>query len=165
VSTSYAPENFRDVGEALALWLSDPPIAPNLLLRGGKLDLLTSHADIAHARTIINLREVADEAQWADVTYMHVPAPRDAERYDTSQHLVRDWIRRLLAVLDDDALPRPIYLHCARGRDRTGLVVAAWLLAKGVEMDVVIEEYMLSSTASDPLDRARVAQALATLSI
>jgi protein-tyrosine phosphatase len=156
----YVPENFRDVGEALTLWLKDAPIPTGMLLRGGKLDAMMSHADFGHARTIINLREAVDDAIVDDADWLHLPAPHGAERYDTSQHAVRDWIRRVVAIIDDARTQRPIYVHCARGRDRTGIVVAAWLLCKGVALDIVIEEYMLSSTTSEPLDRNRVREAL-----
>lgn len=39
----------------------------------------------------------------------------------------------------------PIFVHCAAGKDRTGLVVAVLLLAAGVEPDAVVSDYTSTS--------------------
>ena len=41
MSISDRTGNYRDVGEALGLWLEPSPIPSGVLLRGGKLDTLT----------------------------------------------------------------------------------------------------------------------------
>ena len=38
----------------------------------------------------------------------------------------------------------PVYIHCTSGRDRTGVVIAAVLLALDVPTHVVVDEYLLS---------------------
>ncbi|WP_437819987.1 tyrosine-protein phosphatase [Sorangium sp. So ce1078] len=62
---------------------------------------------------------------------------------------------KALSVLATRELAWPVYVHCTSGRDRTGVVIAAALLAIDVPRQVVAEEYMLSDGA-DPIaiDRA-----------
>jgi protein-tyrosine phosphatase len=38
--------------------------------------------------------------------------------------------------------PRPTLVHCTAGKDRTGLVVAALLLAAGVQVEAVVADYV-----------------------
>jgi len=75
-------------------------------------------------RTVIDLREgdhSADEERFvvaAGMRYVHIPmaglsAPAD------------DQIARVLALLDDSAAG-PVFIHCKRGADRTGTVVACY---------------------------------------
>jgi protein-tyrosine phosphatase len=52
----------------------------------------------------------------------------------------------------------PILVHCcASGKDRTGVVVAVFLLALGVPRGVVVEEYLLSD---GEVERAWIERAL-----
>lgn len=52
---------------------------------------------------------------------------------------------RIAAVLADVAIATgPTLVHCAAGKDRTGIVVAALLLAAKVEPDAVIADYAAS---------------------
>ena len=150
------PANYRDVGEALGLWLDPTPIPPGRLLRGGKFDLLASLADLGHPATILNLRRGPDPLHLG-VPIVHVPAADDLENYDTSQRRVRDWITRALAVLADPATKWPVYVHCTSGRDRTGVVIAAALLGIGTPREIIAEEYMLSEGS----DRAAIEGLLA----
>lgn len=156
MSTPVRPANFRDVGEILGLWLDAPPIAPGRLFRGGRFDHMTAHSDIGSPRTILNLRRGPDPRHLAEVTYLHVPAEDDVENYDTRQRRVRLWIGKALSVLASPELAWPVYVHCTSGRDRTGVVIAAALLAIDVPRQVVAEEYM----SSDGADRASIELAL-----
>jgi protein-tyrosine phosphatase len=49
----------------------------------------------------------------------------------------------LAAVGRDGA---PVLVHCSAGKDRTGLFSAMLLLALGVPSDIVVQDYMLSTT-------------------
>ncbi|WP_131766036.1 tyrosine-protein phosphatase [Candidatus Protofrankia californiensis] len=42
--------------------------------------------------------------------------------------------------------PAPLLVHCAAGKDRTGLVVAVLLRAVGVEADAVLADYAVTAT-------------------
>ena len=39
-----------------------------------------------------------------------------------------------------DESPKPVFIHCLAGRDRTGLAVAAWQMAHGMSADAAITE-------------------------
>ena len=48
-----------------------------------------------------------------------------------------------------DAPPGGVLVHCAAGKDRTGLIVAVFLALAGVPDDVIVADYL----ATDPLLR------------
>lgn len=67
----------------------------------------------------------------------------------TLDHL--DEYRRYLAVLlESDRTP--LIFHCASGKDRTGIAAAITLLAVGVPLAQVIEDYVLSTYQRRPVD-------------
>lgn len=143
--------NYRDVGEALGLWLDPSPVPTGRLLRGGKLDTLTAASELGVPRTILNLRQGPDPRHLAGVSYVHVPAANDLENYDTSLREVRAWLAKAVNVLAHPGTEWPVYVHCTSGRDRTGLVVAATLLLLEVPREVIVEEYLLSDGAERSL--------------
>lgn len=56
--------------------------------------------------------------------------------------------RRVAAVVDivgDSSLEGPTFIHCAAGKDRTGVVTASLLLAAGVEPEAVIADYVATA--------------------
>ncbi|MFZ2999700.1 MAG: tyrosine-protein phosphatase [Undibacterium umbellatum] len=140
------PINFRDVSDALGLWLDEVPFPLGRLIRGGKFDTMSTLADLGFPKTIINLRQGPDPQQLG-ATLVHLPATDSVENYDTSHSKVRRWIATALEVFVDPATQWPIYIHCTSGRDRTGVVVAATLLLIGIPREIVIEEFLLSSDA------------------
>lgn len=61
--------------------------------------------------------------------------------------------------------PRPMVVHCAAGKDRTGLLVALIHHALGVAHDDIVADYLLTNEASDfetrlPSVRARMREGL-----
>lgn len=81
--------------------------------------------------------------------------PRDAAgMFDTMVNLYRElpqWMGGRIAglfscVARDDV---PLLVHCAAGKDRTGLAVAVLLLALEVPQDTVLEDYLLTNQAGD----------------
>ncbi|APR85179.1 Hypothetical protein A7982_10528 [Minicystis rosea] len=139
--------NFRDVGEALELWLDAPPLPRGRLFRGGRFDTMIAAADLGSPATILNLRRGPDPTHLPGVDIVHVPAADDVENYDTRQRRVRVWLGKAISVLARPDTRFPVYIHCTSGRDRTGVVVAAALLALGIPRAIVAEEYMLSEGA------------------
>lgn len=156
MSALLQPVNFRDVGEILGLWLDPSPIPAGRLLRGGRFDHMATAADLGSPRSILNLRRGPDPSHLDGVAYMHVPAEDDLENYDTRQRRVRLWLDKALSILASPEVPFPVYVHCTSGRDRTGVVIAAALLAVDVPRGIVAEEYMLSEGA----DRASIELAI-----
>ena len=47
----------------------------------------------------------------------------------------------------------PVLVHCAAGKDRTGIAVALVLRLLGVDRDVVLADYILTEQASEAIDR------------
>ncbi len=45
---------------------------------------------------------------------------------------------------------RPVVFHCTAGKDRTGFAAALFLLALGVDRDVVMQDYLLSNDVFRP---------------
>lgn len=144
------PVNFRDVGEALGLWMDPSPVRQGRLHRGGAFDALARLEDLGSPRTILNLRRGPDPSH-VGATIAHVPAPDDLENYHTQNRRVAEWVRRAVQVLASPDTRWPVYVHCTSGRDRTGVVVAACLLVVGVPRDVVVGEYSLSTGAKPDL--------------
>ena len=77
MSALFRPVNYRDVGEMLQLWLDAPPVATGRLLRGRRLDGMTSADDLGSPGTILNLRRglASPETIWP--VYVHCTAGRD----------------------------------------------------------------------------------------
>jgi protein-tyrosine phosphatase len=140
-SASFCP-NFRDVGECVELIAGRPYLPRGRLLRGGKLDLVRDASEIGQPRTILNLRMGADHETFG-AAYRHVAISNAYEKYDTTDREVRRWLNAALATVAD-APDVPILVHCASGKDRTGIVIAVLLLVVGVPRSVIIDEYLLS---------------------
>lgn len=145
-----SPLNFRDVGEALSLWMEPCPLPPHRLYRGGRIDDLARLEDLGFPKTIINLRTGPDPGH-LNARMMHLPAPNNLENYETSMRGVAAWLRAVLDVLADPATEWPVYLHCTSGRDRTGVVVATVLHLAGFPHQLILDEYMLSDGAQQQL--------------
>ena len=148
--------NFRDVGEFINLILGQEILAKGKLFRGGKIDFVNSHAEIALAASIINLRKEIDPLKF-DATYFHFPISNDHEKYQTSNKFVRRWLNKIIKVLVEERLIEPVLIHCTSGKDRTGVVVAAVLKILNIPDEAIIEEYLLSE---GKVKRAWIEQAL-----
>src|SRR6185436_18519193 len=148
--------NFRDVGEWITLICGREYLPTARLLRGGKLDSVSSAAEIGNPATIVNLR-MGDDRETFGAVYRHVAIPNAHEKYDTTDRMVRRWLNAVVATVGD-APALPVLLHCTSGKDRTGVAVAVLLCALGVPQDVIVEEYLLSDGG---VERAWIEGALA----
>jgi protein-tyrosine phosphatase len=134
--------NFRDVGEWITLIAGREYLPNGRLLRGGKLDSVRDAGEIGSPRTILNLR-MGDDRETFGAAYRHVAISNAYEKYNTTDRMVRRWLNAVAAAVCD-APALPVLLHCASGKDRTGVAVAVLLRALRVPQDVIVEEYLLS---------------------
>jgi protein-tyrosine phosphatase len=135
--------NFRDVGGYINLINDKKILQEKRFLRGGSIDYVKMPSEIGHAKTIINLRNGADEAAF-DAEYLHFPMSNKIEKYDTSQKEVNIWLNQIVKTFENPNVKFPVLIHCLSGKDRTGIVIAAILLIIGIKQEIIIEEYLLS---------------------
>lgn len=145
--------NFRDVGEWVEVLVGHTRYLPRgRILRGGKLDAVTSVEAIGNPATVLNVRRGPDRrpAAW-DCDWVHVPLPKVASMsdYDASHPTVRRWLQRVFAVLAMPETRYPVLIHCTSGKDRTGMVVAAILALLDVPHEVIADEFALSDGGVD----------------
>ncbi|HEY1100861.1 MAG TPA: tyrosine-protein phosphatase [Myxococcota bacterium] len=72
-----------------------------------------------------------------------------SRNYETATPGVQRWLLRVLDTVVDNASSAPIFIHCAAGRDRTGVVVAAILHAIGIDDDLIVADYLMSDGVDD----------------
>jgi protein tyrosine/serine phosphatase len=71
------------------------------------------------------------------------------ENYQTHEPPVRRWLETILEVVTDPASEPPTFVHCAAGRDRTGVAIAAILHAMGVPEDLIIADHLMTDGVAD----------------
>jgi protein tyrosine/serine phosphatase len=157
--------NVRDLGGLLAA--DGRPIRRGAIVRGDSANRLSAagwSALQAHGvRTIVDLRDPTERTadavvRAADLTTVQVPLedPADAEFWQQWRQLsgtplyyqafLERWPERFAAVFAAvaEAGPGGVLLHCAAGRDRTGLVTLILLALAGVSHDEIAADYALS---------------------
>ncbi|MCP2670971.1 tyrosine-protein phosphatase [Maricaulaceae bacterium EIL42A08] len=103
----------------------------------------SDHAGPAEAPHITFLRE-ADLTfdtirEFMTATYKRLPFD------EGNQHVFREGIKALAERGEDEAF----VVHCAAGKDRTGIFCALVLSEAGVDHDAVVEDYLMTNTAVD----------------
>ncbi|ONH52484.1 protein tyrosine phosphatase [Frankia sp. CcI49] len=158
--------NVRDLG---GLPAAGGAVRPRALLRGDNLDALTTE-DIAVLGNDVGLRAVVDlrapfesprAAAWfpeLGVSWLHEPladlsgltdpaalryraGDELAALYTTMLESAATGLVRILRFLVSGGRT-PALVHCAAGKDRTGIVVAVLLAAAGVERDAILADYL-----------------------
>ncbi len=146
-------------------------VVPDLFYRSGRLGELTPEGvrELAKLdlRTVIDLREPVELARFpdrdldGDVELVHLPLlPQDgtdhgatplAEVYPLmADHSGPAMVAVLRRLLEPQALPALV--HCAVGRDRTGIIVAVLLALLGVPDEEIVADFLLSNEALGLLD-------------
>jgi protein-tyrosine phosphatase len=166
--------NFRDLG---GLTTADGrPTRFGVLYRSGGFEEVTDRG-IATAlglglRTVIDLRSSEDfdpgnRLRDAGVSVVNIPIARDGSptdphrptRSDGTTDMARVYrllvdksaaaIGRLFELVVDGATPAVV--HCASGKDRTGVIAALLLGAVGVTRAQIVEDFMRSAQVRDEL--------------
>ena len=142
--------------------------AANVLYRGDSLDELTP-GDVNKLterglRTVIDLRsdfERQGPPDWtaqSGVGYRHMPlfdltgeaaagirtniVSDVSAAYREMLVLAAPAVAEIAAVIADDHTDGVTVVHCAAGKDRTGIVIGVLLLAVGVQPDSVVSDYL-----------------------
>jgi protein-tyrosine phosphatase len=172
--------NVRDLG---GLPAGSRRVRSGVLLRGDSLDDLTLD-DLAVVRDVVGLRAIVDlrtaleapepsgPVQALGVVRLHLPlvdlsgttSPRQlqAEFGDDVAGIYRRMLEEagpavvgvLGFLLEGDRAPALV--HCAAGKDRTGITVAVLLAAAGVDEPAIVADYVATG---ERLDRIRAALA------
>lgn len=126
-------KNLRDVS------VNVPQFPAKRIYRGGSIDYLTIK-DIWYPRTILNLRKQPDnETQFHNESLEHRPAffqiakERDLESYDVQEKETYKWILSVIKLFEAESVQYPVLIHCASGKDRTGVIVMCLLLICGID--------------------------------
>ena len=124
-------------------------VTPNVLWRGARPDKDGAGWLIQQGvRTIVNLELILDDKRtFGEATV------ENANNYDVAYFRIHDWKPLLIlapSIVDDRVAhflavvsqqPKPIYVHCRYGENRTGVMVAAYrVLVEGVGDEEAIEE-------------------------
>lgn len=124
-------------------------VTPSVLWRGAKPDTDDAGWLIEHgARTIVNLELFHD-----DKAAFEQVRPGNNDKYELGYFRVRDWeplpvvapkmsddhVAHFLAIMSQ--APKPVYVHCRSGQNRTGVMVAAYrVIVEGEGDDNAIEK-------------------------
>jgi hypothetical protein len=128
-----------------------------VVFRGPPLSLSNAGCDEAARlglKTLIDLRVAGErnarpDAACVDAQRVHAPLPvpygLGPSDYLADLHETASIALAFRALGNPAAYP--VYLHCTYGRDRTGVVIALWLLVLGASRDTVMQDYLLSATS------------------
>lgn len=124
-------------------------VAPGTLWRGAKPDLEGAATLISlGVKTVVNLETLND-----DLGAFRAARPATASSAKIDYFRIRDWEPNVViapALLDSHVAdfiaiaktrPKPIYVHCRSGQNRTGVMVAAYrVLLEGMPIESAIAE-------------------------
>ncbi len=173
-------KNFRDAGGHATD--DGASVRRGVLFRSGSMEALTDadHAMLAplNVRLIFDLREDAERAaeptRWPGPVIRSWADAPDAEgwesvmgRHPTTAAGVRAFYADYYRAIAMDFAPRigevvraiaadegPVVVHCAAGKDRTGISIAVLLALLGVPRAAIVADYMLSDQRYRPAPRA-----------
>ena len=124
-------------------------VVPHVLWRGERPSRSDATWLLEHGvGSVVNLEVMLDD-HWSfdaatpgsdsdqSVPYYHVPDFEPVHLVNWS--LLDNHVAHFLAIMDE--APRPVYVHCLDGIDRTGVLIAAYrVVAEGVSRDAAIAE-------------------------
>lgn len=154
--------NARDAG---GLPAAAGRVRPAAFVRTDSLVRLTDagrEALLAHGvTTIVDLRAPSELAEWPNPLdghpgFRNLPLIGDGDldagvRFDSAEEaycwMVQRHAPRIAAIVRGiaDAPPGGVLVHCAAGKDRTGIVAALVLSVAGVDREAIADDYALSA--------------------
>ena len=149
MSASLFVPNFRDVGETINVLAGEDILKTGVLFRGGELGQVDDLEKICSPKTIINLRKGKDPV-YDSATSLHLPAPDSMDVYLAQTGSNRKWIVSVLKAIADESIKPPFFIHCAAGKDRTGVMIGAILACLSIPRKVIAEDYELSTGLIHP---------------
>jgi protein tyrosine/serine phosphatase len=101
------------------------------LYRGGQPDAQGFAAlQRLGVRTVVNLRHSVDEQRLVESAGLrYVALPTHLRPFGVSGGLSAETVRSFFQLVDDES-NGPVFLHCRRGADRTGTLVAMYRVAR-----------------------------------
>ncbi|MCC3299071.1 tyrosine-protein phosphatase [Arthrobacter caoxuetaonis] len=151
--------NFRDAASGTGT----PGLRRGLLFRSGALNDLDAAglAELGAARiaTVVDLREPVEVASAPDTVpagtrVVNIPlycgsVPVSEPIEAVYRHLLQNCARALTSAVGEVIrnLDGGVLVHCAAGKDRTGLVVALVLDAAGASRSAIVEDYSRTEAA------------------
>ncbi|MFJ5230048.1 tyrosine-protein phosphatase [Kitasatospora sp. NPDC088391] len=148
--------NLRDAGAGV--------YRPGLLFRSASLNRLTSEGLSRFAelgvRTVIDLRSLAEIENWPDpelgpdVRYVHLPMLPDPATTDRAwpedqaalyPFMAETGGMAIVAAVRALSAGSPVLVHCAVGKDRTGLTVAVLQTLAGLAETAVVADFLRSN--------------------
>lgn len=139
--------NLRDVGETINILHGKEKMKEGMFFRGGTVNELFDKTELPPVKCILNLRNGSD-INFEGIEQLHFPRTYTNEVYNTHNGNVRNWLNKALSCLNT---PNrfPLLVHCTGGKDRTGVFVALILLAIGIEVSHIEQDYLLSENDVD----------------
>ncbi len=134
--------NLRDVGETINILCGKEVLADGLLFRGGTVNEVFGPEELPRVNCILNLRNGKDRT-FDGIRQIHIPRTYTNEVYNTRNGNVRNWLNSAVSSICLSSR-FPLLVHCTGGKDRTGVFIALLLLAIGIELEYIVEDYMLS---------------------
>jgi len=141
--------NFRDVGQTINILAETKLMREGILFRGGKIEGIQDLAQIGAPKVVVNLRKGVDPT-FREVISLHSPAPDSVEVYDISQGRNRKWIGETIRMIFEVDEHFPCFIHCAAGKDRTGVIIASILSILEIDAKLIHEEYLISMGLLQP---------------
>lgn len=139
--------NLRDVGETINILHGKKIMKEGMFFRGGTVNELFDATELPSVKCILNLRNGEDRC-FDKIEQLHFPRTYTNEVYETRNGNVRNWLNEAINSLSgQDRFP--FLVHCTGGKDRTGVFVAMILMAIGVDVPLIEQDYLLSEKDVD----------------